>query len=396
MQSMEPLGRTEASLGGAGRHPHGPLARLARAPAWLYRRQLGWLLGERFLLITHLGRRTGRARHTVVEVVAHARDTNEYMVVAAWGRRSDWFRNIEAHPAVEIAVGRRRFAPTQRILSEDEALAVLRSYRRRHPLAFRGIAWALGWGTSLSEEDLRRFARGAAVVAFKPASSDRTLRPADSPDVRRPRADAARTYDRLSRVYDLTEGLFERRHQDLGLQALAARPGERVLEIGHGTGRCLAAIARAVGARGRVAGIDLSEGMHRVAKRRLRRMGLADRVDLRVGDALRLPFADGSFDAIFTSFCLELFAAADIPVLLGECCRVLRPGGRMVVVSLASTARPGLMTRVYLLGHARFPRLLDCRPIPVRTLLETAGLRPVHVVRSRLLGLPVAVARATR
>lgn len=214
-------------------------------------------------------------------------------------------------------------------------------------------------------------------------------------DVYRPREDAARTYDRLSRVYDITEGPFERPYQDLGLRLLAARPGERVLEIGHGTGRCLIALARAVGAAGRVTGLDISEGMHRVAERRLTRAGLADRVDLRVGDAIALPFAARSFDAIFTSFCLELFSSADIPVVLGECRRVLRPGGRIVVVSLASTSDRGLVTRAYLWGHSRFPRVVDCRPIPVRALVEQAGLHADREIFRRLLGLPVVVLRAT-
>ena len=214
-------------------------------------------------------------------------------------------------------------------------------------------------------------------------------------DVRRPRAEAARTYDRLSRFYDYTEGLFERRHQDIGLGELAAQPGEQVLEIGYGTGRCLVAIARSVGPRGKVAGIDISAGMCEVTRKRLRRKGLSERVDLRVGDAVQLPFEDGSFDAIFSSFCLELFAAADVPNLLGECRRVLRPGGRIVVVSMVSTSHLGTVTRVYLWGHEHFPRFVDCRPIPLEKWLVRAGFRPDRVLRSGLFGLPVAVAKAT-
>jgi ubiquinone/menaquinone biosynthesis C-methylase UbiE len=213
-------------------------------------------------------------------------------------------------------------------------------------------------------------------------------------DVQRPRMEAARTYDRLSRFYDWTEGLFERRHQDLGLRALDAVPGERVLEIGYGTGRCLASMARSVGPDGAVAGVDISPGMRRVASARLRRFDLASRVDLRLGDAVELPFADGVFDAIFTSFCLELFATRDIPLVLGECRRVLRPGGRLAVVALASSAQPGLMSRAYLLAHALFPRLVDCRPIPVEGLLDAAGFGQITSVRSSLLGLPVAVVTA--
>jgi ubiquinone/menaquinone biosynthesis C-methylase UbiE len=219
-------------------------------------------------------------------------------------------------------------------------------------------------------------------------------RPNISVDVQRPRGDAARTYDRLSRVYDFTEGFFERGHQDLGLLALAAQPGEHILEIGYGTGRCLAAIARSVGPNGRVAGVDISEGMHHVATRRLRRLGMADRADVRVEDALDLPFQNESFDAVFTSFCLELFSTKDIPVLLRECRRVLRRGGRMVVVSLASTEHPGFIARSYLWAHLHFPRLVDCRPIPVESFLEEAEFGPIDSVAKPLLGLPVVVVKA--
>jgi ubiquinone/menaquinone biosynthesis C-methylase UbiE len=213
-------------------------------------------------------------------------------------------------------------------------------------------------------------------------------------DVERPRSDAARMYDRLSRVYDFTEGLFERGAQNAGLRMLAAQPGEQILEVGYGTGRCLAVIAQSVGTDGRVAGVDISEGMHQVASRRVQRLHLAKRVDLRVGDALHLPFQDGSYDAIFTSFCLELFSTADIPILIGECRRVLRPDGRMVVVSLASTDRPNLAERAYIWAHNRFPRLVDCRPIPLEVLLDQAGFGRIDSERRSLFGLLTAIVRA--
>ncbi len=153
--------------------PRGVLAVLARAPAWLYRHRMGWLLGRRFLMITHRGRTTGRLHRTVVEVVSHDERTGEYVVVAAWGRRSDWYRNIEAHPAVGIAVGNHRFVPEQRILDRDEALGVLRSYRRRHPLAFRVLARVLGPGASAGEDGLRAFVRIAPVLGFRPVHPER-------------------------------------------------------------------------------------------------------------------------------------------------------------------------------------------------------------------------------
>jgi ubiquinone/menaquinone biosynthesis C-methylase UbiE len=209
--------------------------------------------------------------------------------------------------------------------------------------------------------------------------------------------DTARAnYDRLSRWYDLLAGDAEDRARDLGLDMLGIRASERVLEIGSGTGRGLVAIARSVDADALVCGIDLSTGMCGVARRRLDRAGLGDGVALCQGDATRLPFTPGSLNAIFMCFTLELFDAAGIDALLGECRRVLRADGRMSVVSMAQPARPNLMTRLYGLAGRVMPSVVDCHPIPVRAVLEAAGMPVLETRDISLYGLPVQVALAAR
>lgn len=111
------------------------------------------------------------------------------------------------------------------------------------------------------------------------------------------------------------------------LAVLAARPGERVLDIGSGPGYLLASIAEAVGPTGAVHGIDPSAPMNALARART---GHRPWVRVAEGDALALPFADGSFDAAASTQVYEY--VADIPAALAELRRVLRPGGRALVL----------------------------------------------------------------
>ena len=137
------------------------------------------------------------------------------------------------------------------------------------------------------------------------------------------------------------EAPFERRFRLAGLSLFRANQGERLLEIGFGTGQCLEELALAVGTSGRVAGIDLSSGMRDVAMRRLHAAGLDGRTDLRLGDAAALQSGYASFDGVFMSFTLELFDTPEIPVVLAECRRVIHEEGRMVACPWRHRSAPG-------------------------------------------------------
>jgi demethylmenaquinone methyltransferase/2-methoxy-6-polyprenyl-1,4-benzoquinol methylase len=180
-------------------------------------------------------------------------------------------------------------------------------------------------------------------------------------------------YDKISGVYDLLAEHSEGPVRQTGLDLLALTLGERVLEIGYGTGHCLVQIAEAVGPEGKVFGIDLSEGMRAQARDRVEKEHLIDRVELSCGDATHLPYPDGSMDAVFMSFTLELFDTPEIPQVLDGCARVLRPGGRIGVVAITKEGKEGFAVEAYEWTHQHFPNLLDCRPIFVRRALEDAG-----------------------
>jgi len=178
------------------------------------------------------------------------------------------------------------------------------------------------------------------------------------------------------------------------LQILDLKAGEVVLEIGFGTGHAFATIAQQVGHSGLAAGVELSPGMIAVAKQRTQAQGSERSAQMIQGDGTRLPFLPRSFDAVFLSFTLELFSQAEIPLLLKECCRVLKPDGRLGVVSLAK--RDTLACRLYEWGHARWPVLLDCRPIALSKILEAGGFRLQDAKVETMWGLAVEIVLAVR
>jgi demethylmenaquinone methyltransferase/2-methoxy-6-polyprenyl-1,4-benzoquinol methylase len=180
-------------------------------------------------------------------------------------------------------------------------------------------------------------------------------------------------YNKISKVYDLLADQSEAPVRQTGLEKSNAHPGERVLEIGFGTGHCLVALAQAVGPTGAIYGIDLSDEMLKVAQGRLEKEGLDERAKLTCGDAAELPYSSEIMDAIFISFTLELFDTPEIPRVLAECKRALRAGGRMVVVGMSKEGEDGIILHVYEWTHKHFPNFLDRRPIFVRRALEDAG-----------------------
>ncbi|MDP9399162.1 MAG: demethylmenaquinone methyltransferase [Actinomycetota bacterium] len=157
-------------------------------------------------------------------------------------------------------------------------------------------------------------------------------------------ADVAAMFDAVAARYDLTNDVLSfgqaRRWRHAVVAAVGARPGERVLDLAGGTGTSSEPFARA-GAL--VVPCDFSLGMLAVGKRRQSELPFV------AGDALRLPFADGAFDAVTISFGLR--NVHDPEAALREMRRVTRPGGRLVVCEFAAPTWPLLATayREYLL-----------------------------------------------
>lgn len=148
--------------------PHGWSRRLARMPILLYRAGLGWLLGERFLMLTHTGRASGLPRQTVLEVVRHDRPTDTYFIASGWGTQSDWYRNIRQNPEVQVRVGRRRLEATAQQLPPEAAQQELRTYAQQHPAAARSLARILGHKIEDPARDFPELHRHLPIIALRP------------------------------------------------------------------------------------------------------------------------------------------------------------------------------------------------------------------------------------
>lgn len=151
--------------------PAGLRRLLFRLPVYLYRLRLGWLLGRRLLLLRHRGRRTGRTHSTVLEVIKYDPAGEESFVVSAWGKKTDWYRNIKANPPIDVETGWRRYVPVVDFLRPGDGYDVLTDYERRNPRAARFFIGLVGVEYDGSEEARRRLASVFPVLSFRPGES---------------------------------------------------------------------------------------------------------------------------------------------------------------------------------------------------------------------------------
>jgi ubiquinone/menaquinone biosynthesis C-methylase UbiE len=174
------------------------------------------------------------------------------------------------------------------------------------------------------------------------------------------RSSLVKFYDLAAPVYGFWAALTESRAHR---RALAALSGQDILEVAIGNGADLAALA-ADGSRGRTVGVDLSRGMLKRARRRCGGEAVLCRADARA-----LPFRSGSFDNILNCYMIDLLLEGDIPVVLRELHRVLRPGGRLVLVTMATQS--AVVQRTWMALYHAAPLLVGgCRPIDVTRWLS--------------------------
>jgi deazaflavin-dependent oxidoreductase (nitroreductase family) len=141
-------------------------------PVYLYRWRLGWLFGHRFLLLTHIGRRSGKHFQTVLEVMEYCKEKQEAIVMSGFGRNSNWLRNIETNGWAEVDIASEHFRAEFRFLGDDEAIRVVASYEQRNRFMLPIVHWVLsrllGWNYTDSDADRHKLVQQLPLMAFRP------------------------------------------------------------------------------------------------------------------------------------------------------------------------------------------------------------------------------------
>jgi deazaflavin-dependent oxidoreductase (nitroreductase family) len=143
-----------------------------KMPLILYSLGLGWMLGKRFMRLTHAGRKSGKVYHTVLAILRFDEQTHEIFAVSPWSE-SNWYRNIRTTPALEVETGdirhgRIRYTPIQRSLTPEEIAKAFIAFRNQYPIFSRMVARIPGWKIDSTCEELLELAHTLRGIAFEP------------------------------------------------------------------------------------------------------------------------------------------------------------------------------------------------------------------------------------
>ena len=146
--------------------PKGFKLKLFRAPLYLYRFKLGFLLGERLILLKHWGRKSGKLNEAVIEVIDQDKVNGKIFSASGFGEKSHWFKNILANNSVFVTIRNSEYKAIVRVLSADEATEVLLRYVKAHPRSIKGVARLSGYEMDGSEQDVIEFSKIVKIVEF--------------------------------------------------------------------------------------------------------------------------------------------------------------------------------------------------------------------------------------
>ncbi len=190
------------------------------------------------------------------------------------------------------------------------------------------------------------------------------------PDARISQQEIGSVYDKLAGVYDIWGRLTESRPRKRAIELAGIRDGQTVLEVAVGTGLAFREIVKR-NPHGKNTGIDLSAGMLEKAKKRLGKLQEAN-YRLGIGTAFELQFRNESFDALMNNYMFDLIPFEDMDKILVEFKRVLKKGGKLVLVNMTVGERFG--SRLYDAVYRLSPKVMGgCRGVRLSDKLKQLG-----------------------
>jgi len=205
-------------------------------------------------------------------------------------------------------------------------------------------------------------------------------------------ADVVRLYSRVASAYEAWGAFADSRVRQQVRDLVRLSGGGNVVDVGCGTGALLVKLARD-NPEGLTVGLDLAPGMVAAARQRIDREGLPG-AEVRSGDVQDLGLADGIVDTLTCSYVLDILPSAGIRAALQEFRRVLRPGGRLVLVNVTSAERRRHRLPELLYGSG-LPLTSNCRAIRAAPLLDEFAFVDIARCYVSQVGLPSEVVSAT-
>lgn len=154
--------------------PRGWLKFFFKIPVLLARLGLaGWesMLGLEWMLLTTRGRKSGKKRYAMVDVLFYERETDTYFIEAGFGETSDWYRNLQTTPVFEAQVKRCKFQARAETILDDQKVDIIINFVRQRPLYAKAVMKSIGVSFA-SEEELRQMALDWSLLAIHPLKND--------------------------------------------------------------------------------------------------------------------------------------------------------------------------------------------------------------------------------
>ena len=191
-------------------------------------------------------------------------------------------------------------------------------------------------------------------------------------EARHTHQEIVRKYNLIASIYDVFGILMASKARQRAIEMAAIRNGEKILEVAFGTGLNLVEILKR-NPKGWVDGIDVSEKMVEKTVKRISKTG-QNNFTLHLGDCRHLPFEDGTFDVLMNQYLLDILPVDDFLPLLHEFYRVLKHGGRVVLVHMTKGEKR--VNQIYEgIYKLKPPLLAGCRGVLSRPFLEKIGFK---------------------